>query len=498
MATTTTPRYRLQAFTIMIWINVALFVVALALASWHGSWLPALLVGLPTAILPLLFYRMLGDHPLSRISFGVSFMFFTALHIHQSAGMLEMHFGIFVLLALLIAFRDYLVILAAAATIAVHHLLFMYLQMQDAGVYLLPEQSLSLGIVLLHGAYVVIEAAVLIMISRHSYREAVVSEELFNATELLLTRDGKVVLTHRCADLNSLVIQNFNAVLATLQKTLKTIEQQSKTLKLESGTLRNEGDALAESMRNEMNEVARIAAATEQMSHSIQDVFNLSQQVLQFAKETEQAAAEGKTSVSSTIASVQQLANQLTDTGRTVNDVANTTVDIRKVLDVIQSIAEQTNLLALNAAIEAARAGEQGRGFAVVADEVRTLASRTRRSTDEIKVMIERLVDNSAQSVTVVKRSIEQLDDTRQHAQQSGKLLQTILEQARQVAGSSDTMANALQQQTASSNEIAQSVQQLNQMTSEQHALGQKVLESADHLEQITVALSNESAKFNV
>lgn len=493
-----TPRFRLHAFRIMISINLGLLVMALLLAGWHNTWLAALLIGVPAAFFPVLFYRMLGDHPLARISFGVSFMLFAALHIHQSAGMLELHFGIFVLLAMLIAFRDYWVIIVAALTIAVHHLLFMYLQMQGSGVYLVPQQSLSLNIILVHAAFVIAESAVLVLLCRQSYREAVVGQALFDATDALLTEQGTIVLTGRCTDLNSRVINGFNAVLNSLQATIKTIEQQSAALKQESDTLQTEGAELSDSMTQKMNEVDRIAAATEQMSISIEQVFALSQEVLQYSRDAERAAIDGKKAVGNTIGSVQQLASQLHDTGQKVNDVASATVDIRKVLDVIQAIAEQTNLLALNAAIEAARAGEQGRGFAVVADEVRTLASRTRGSTDEIKLMIERLVDNSTQSVEVVKRCVVQLDDTRHHAQQSGDLLQTILVQAQQVAASAGVMSGSLQQQSTSSNDIAQSAQQLSQMTSHQNAQGRKVLQSADNLEHIAVALNTESAKFNV
>ncbi|MEH8021042.1 methyl-accepting chemotaxis protein [Rheinheimera metallidurans] len=492
------PRFRLHAYTVMTGISIALLLMTLLLASWHSTWFIALLIGLPAAGLPYLFYRMLGDHWLARVSYGVSFMFFAALHIHQTAGMLELHFGIFVLLAMLIAFRDYVVIVAAALTIAVHHLLFMYLQMQNTGVFLVPEDSLSFSIIMIHAAFVVAESVLLVVLARQSYREAIVAQTLFNATDALLTDDGKIKLTERCKDVNSRVIKGFNAVLNSLQATITIIEKSSVSLKHESDILLSEGAELSANMMQKMTEVDRIAAATEQMSHSVQEVFNLSHEVLQFARLAEQAAVEGKTSVSSTISSVQQLADGLNDTGRKVNDVAGATVEIRKVIDVIESIAEQTNLLALNAAIEAARAGEQGRGFAVVADEVRTLASRTRRSTDEIKVMIERLVVNSSQSVDVVKRSVEQLEVTRHHAEQSGGLLQNILLQAQQVATSSDVMSGSLQQQSASSSEIAQSAQQLSQMTMLQNEQGKKVLKSANSLENVTRILTAESAKFLV
>lgn len=496
--TTPTARFRLSAYQIMLAVNILLFIVALGLALVNSSWLAAILVGLPTAIVPLLLYKMLGDHLLSRVSYGISFMFFAALFIHETGGMLEMHFAIFVLLAVLIAFRDYIVIIAAAITIAVHHLLFMYLQMQNAGVYLVPEESLSLGIILLHALFVVVESAVLIIISRQSLREAQVGQALFDATDALLTEDSKIVLTHRCDDIKSRVINSFNSVLNSLQHTITTIGNASDTLKQDAKQLLQDGHDLSDSMIKKLAEVDRIAAATEQMSLSIREVTELSIQVLDAAKLAEQAATDGKQSVGQTISSVSALAQQLAQTGDKVNDVAKATADIRKVLDVIESIAEQTNLLALNAAIEAARAGEQGRGFAVVADEVRTLASRTRGSTDEIKIMIGQLVQNSNESVTVVERSVEQLADTRQHAEQSGIMLEQILQHARQVAGSADVMSDALRQQSTASEEVAQGAQHISSMTSEQNAQGERVVQSARRVGDITAVLAAESGKFVV
>jgi methyl-accepting chemotaxis protein len=243
-----TAQFRKSAYQIMLAVNMLLLIVALGLALVNNSWLAAILVGLPTAIIPLLLYNMLGDHILSRVSYGVSFMFFAALFIHETGGMLEMHFTIFVLLAVLIAFRDYIVIIAAAVTIAVHHLLFMYLQMQSVGGYLVPQESLSFGLIMLHALFVVVESAVLIIISRQSLREAQVGQALFDATDALLTKDSKIVLTHRCDDIKSQVVNSFNSVLNSLQHTITTIGNASDTLKQDATQLLQDGHDLSDSM----------------------------------------------------------------------------------------------------------------------------------------------------------------------------------------------------------------------------------------------------------
>jgi len=163
---------------------------------------------------------------------------------------------------------------------------------------------------------------------------------------------------------------------------------------------------------------------------------------------------------------------------------------------VIQAIAEQTNLLALNAAIEAARAGEQGRGFAVVADEVRTLASRTHKSTDEIKVMIARLVQNSNQSVTAVEDSLHKLTATVDTAGESHQVLQSIQQKVQQVLESADVMSQTLQQQGHASTEIARSTGELMAIAAQQQAQGAKVTAIAHEVEGITRELNEASERF--
>ncbi|RUO26702.1 methyl-accepting chemotaxis protein [Aliidiomarina minuta] len=494
----TSLSFRASAFRIMGILNVGLFIFALLLAPWHSTWIEVLLIGLPAAVIPLLLYRLLGDHQLARISFGISFMLFAALHIHQSMGMTEIHFGIFVLLAVLIAFRDWLVILVAAAVIAVHHLLFMYLQSSGAGVYLVPESDATLTIVMIHAAFVVVESIALVLICRSSLREAQISQAFFDVTQNLVTADGKIVLSTRCPEMNSPLLKQFNETLQTLHQSVSKIEQSINAIKEEAHDMLVQGDDLSSGMKQKLKEVESIAAATEQMSHNIVQTNQLAQQVLEASEESEKAATSGKSSVTQTQHLVQQLSQQLTKSKEKVTDMAGSTEQIKTVLQVIENIAEQTNLLALNAAIEAARAGEQGRGFAVVADEVRNLAGKTQGSTEQIKKTIDQLIKSSEESVQAVETSLGSLDSTLQAANESDQWLQAIAEKAQQVTSSAHTIANALDQQSAASGEMAHSAQELSGMEHEQSHQGERVAQSAQRLENITRILTTEAQRFSL
>lgn len=489
--------FRQQAFLIANLVNLALFGLTLILATLYQGWLPALLVGIPSLLVPWFLYQNFGDQLLSRVAFGISFMLFAALHIHLSMGKTELHFGIFVLLALLIAFRDWQVILISALVIAVHHLLFMYLQFNGTAVYLVPQQDANLGIVVIHALYVVIEAAVLIVICKRSLREGMEGQALFDVTERLVSSDQKITISSRAQDINSRLVNKFNKVLSTLAQTVATIESSVQELSHESSNLLAEGHQLTDNLASKQQAVERIADATRQMSAGITEAVRLSQVMLDTAGQASSSADSGRKAVTATIGAIDTLTGTLQGSRDKVHQMANSTNEIKTVLEVIQSIAEQTNLLALNAAIEAARAGEQGRGFAVVADEVRTLASRTHGSTNEIKQMIARLVQGSQESVDAVDQCLTQIQTTIGFARQSDEVLDTIRQQAGQVEQTAQQMTATLQQQDQSSQQIDHSVQQLSQMSERQYEQGQKVLKSADHVSQISLLLKEEANRFS-
>ncbi len=200
------------------------------------------------------------------------------------------------------------------------------------------------------------------------------------------------------------------------------------------------------------------AAAIEQMTAALSEVARNTNSADGASREAESSVNMGNELVQDTINQVNELSNEFSTTSHVVNDLAEESTKVGSVLDVIKTIAEQTNLLALNAAIEAARAGEQGRGFAVVADEVRSLAQRTQTSTQEIESMIEQLQKKSAEAVSAIERGSSGLQETVKRVSGVDESLTKILDNMGVISNLATTIAASTEQQTSVSEEISRNI----------------------------------------
>ncbi|WP_420850835.1 methyl-accepting chemotaxis protein [Pseudomonas lalucatii] len=220
-----------------------------------------------------------------------------------------------------------------------------------------------------------------------------------------------------------------------------------------------------------------------QMSATAQEVARSAAAAVGSAQSVNQETVSGRALVESQVGSIQRLAGEIDQSVVVINQLASDSDSISKVLDVIKGIAEQTNLLALNAAIEAARAGEQGRGFAVVADEVRSLAKRTQQSTEEIETMISRLQGGVGAAVKTMSVSHQMADGT---VSESGKVqlaLENILGAVGMIVDQNQQIAAAAEQQTAVAQDIDQNIVEIN------HA-GERTAAGASQTEQASRELS--------
>ncbi|WP_422765717.1 methyl-accepting chemotaxis protein [Pseudomonas maioricensis] len=214
-------------------------------------------------------------------------------------------------------------------------------------------------------------------------------------------------------------------------------------------------------MERQRHETDQVATAINEMSAAAQEVAKSAQGASVAAQQTDEEGQSAKRVVDGSIKLIHALVEDIRNSGSSLDSLQQDVSSIVSVLGVIRSIAEQTNLLALNAAIEAARAGEAGRGFAVVADEVRALASRTQQSTQEIQGMIDRLQKGTQTAVDAMRRSSEAGDGTSVQANQAGSSLDAIGELITTINTMNAQIASAAEEQTAVAEEINRSVHQI-------------------------------------
>ncbi|AVO53820.1 methyl-accepting chemotaxis protein [Ectopseudomonas mendocina] len=241
-----------------------------------------------------------------------------------------------------------------------------------------------------------------------------------------------------------------------------------------------------------------VAAAVHEMSMAIQEVANNALATAASATDANRQAVQGGDLVHASVESIESVSLSIAKAGEVIDKLHTQSDEISKVLGVIQSIAAQTNLLALNAAIEAARAGEAGRGFAVVADEVRGLASNTQTATESIRSMIEALQGGAQAAVEAMQQSREHVHGCVQQAKDAGNALISITSAVQVIASGNEQISTATEEQTAVANEISQNVNQLNGSIAEVVNGAQQSLAASRDLAQMASRLQQQTQHFVV
>ncbi|MDH5471512.1 MAG: methyl-accepting chemotaxis protein [Gammaproteobacteria bacterium] len=246
---------------------------------------------------------------------------------------------------------------------------------------------------------------------------------------------------------------------------ISQIKQTSSQLSTTSYQLNNIVAETTNITQQQQSETDQVATAMNQMTATIQEVANHIHMAAEAAGNTNNEAISSKSIVSQAISQIHKLANELENADTTIQQLEQNSKSITSILDVIKGVAEQTNLLALNAAIEAARAGEQGRGFAVVADEVRSLASRTQQSTEEINQMIDKLLAGSHQAVEVTNTCRQQARSAVEQTSTVNASLESITQSVSQINDMSIQIANAAEEQGSVSEEINKNIVKISNMS---------------------------------
>ena len=356
---------------------------------------------------------------------------------------------------------------------------------------------------LLKAALVILLGGIVVIFIIYQLIQAVVIKPLHKTTQRLsdiVNGEGDLTLrfNSRGSDELADLANGFDSLMERLQNTIHSVAKATNQLFTSAKDLKTIASQTNQSAVSQSQDINSIASAIYEMSTSAQQVANHADSVAQAAAQARRESDQGYGNLRATIDSTQLLAGNIEQAAGGIEALAGASNEIGAVLNVIRSIAEQTNLLALNAAIEAARAGEQGRGFAVVADEVRSLASRTQASTEEVDKMVKRFQDNSIRASEQMRVAETQVHANVAAAGESGKSIQQVLSAVADLSGLNQEISTSVREQSKVAEEISGNIMRINNNSEQNHQRVQQTLQSAEFVTQLAEEIQQQLSRYKV